>query len=160
LRPDELGARHDVICGNPAYKSILSPAMITYAARTVRGKSTSARTPALGATVPRHTGLRTWHQRARQRIPGILYLAQRKCWRSATGDPQTLAAPVAGIAGNAFCTPSEKCEISTNDADAAGARGSSLAHRWLESMWIAICPAAYLELLKKVIDIPFNRLVS
>ncbi len=120
--------------------------MIAYAlgARTVRGNSTSSRTPPLGAALPRHTGLRTRHQRARQRIPGILHLAQRKCWRSAAGDPQTLTAPVEGIAGNAFCTRSKKCQVSTNDTYAAGARDSNHACRWLESMWVTICPSAYL----------------
>jgi hypothetical protein len=153
---------HHVICGNPACRNILSPAMIAYAlgARIVRGNSTSSRTPALGATLPRHTGLCTWHQRARQRIPGILHLAQRKCRRSAAGDPQTLAAPVAGIARNAFCTRSKKCEVSTNDTYAEGARYSRHPYRWLESVWITICPAAYLEPAKKGIDISFNRLVS
>ncbi len=132
--------------------------MIAYAlgARTVRSNSTSSRTPPLGAILPRHTGLRTRRQRARQRIPGILYLAQRKCRRSAACDAQTLAAPVADIAGNAFCSHSKKCEASTNDAYAEGARGSSLADRWLESVWITICPATYLEQAKKGIDIPFN----
>ena len=132
--------------------------MIAYAlgARTVRSNSTSSRTPPLGAILPRHTGLRTRRQRARQRIPGILYLAQRKCRRSATGDTQTLAPLVAGIPGDTFCTPSKTCEVSTNDAYAEGARGSSLADRWLESVWITICPATYLEQAKKGIDIPFN----
>jgi len=90
---------HGVMCGNPACRTIFSPAMIAYAlgARTVRDNSTNSRTPPLGAALPRHPGLRTRHQWARQRIPGILHLAQRKCWRSAAGDPQTLAAPVAGI---------------------------------------------------------------
>jgi hypothetical protein len=136
---------HGVMCGNPACRTILSPAMIAYAlgARTVRDNSTNSRTPPLGTALPRHPGLRTRHQRARQRIPGILHLAQRKCWRSAAGDPQTLAAPVADIAGNAFCSHSKKCEASTNDAQAEGARSSSLAHRWLESMRIAICPTAH-----------------
>ena len=135
-----------VICGNPACRTILSPAMIAYAlgARTVRGNSTGSRTPPLGAALPRHPGLRTRRQRARQRIPGILHLAQRKCWRSAAGDPQTIAAPVAGIARNAFCTRSKKHEVSTNDTYAAGARDSNHADRWLESMWITICPATYL----------------
>ena len=153
---------HGVICGNPACRTILSPAMIVYAlgARTVRGNSTSSRTPPLGAALPRHTGLRTRHQRARQRIPGILHPAQRKCWRSAAGDPQTLAAPVANIAGNAFCTGSKKCEVSTNDTYAEGARDSRHPYRWLESVWITICPAAYLEPAKKGIDISLNRPVS
>jgi hypothetical protein len=127
-------------------QTILSPAMIAYAlgARTVRGNSTSSRTPPLGAALPRHTSLCTWHQRARQRIPGILHLAQRKCWRSALGDPQTLAAPVAGIAGNAFCSHSKKCEVSKNDTYAAGAGDSNYADRWLASVWFAICPTSQL----------------
>ena len=83
-------------------------------------------------------------------------LLKRKCRRSAACDAQTLAAPVADIAGNAFCSHSKKCEASTNDAYAEGARGSSLADRWLESVWITICPATYLEQAKKGIDIPFN----
>ncbi len=130
---------------------ILSPAMIAYAlgARTVRGNSTSARTPPLGAALPCHTGLRTRRQRARQRIPRVLHLAQRKCGRSAAGDPQTFAAPVASIARNAFCAYSKKCEGSTNDTYAAGARNSNHADRWLESVRITICPTAYLELPKK-----------
>jgi len=137
---------HGVICGNPACRTMLSPAMIAYAlgARTVRGNSTSSRTPPLGAALPRHSGLRTRQQRARQRIPGILHLAKRKCWRSAAGDPQTLAAPVANIAGNAFCTRSKKCEVSKNDTRAAGAGGSNYADRWLESVWITIRPASHL----------------
>ena len=135
-----------VICGNPACRTILSPAMIAYAlgARTVRGNSTGSRTPPLGAALPRHPGLRTRRQRARQRIPGVLHLAQRECWRSAAGDPQTFAAPVAGVTRNAFCTRSKKHEVSTNDTYAAGARGSSLAHRWFESMWVTVCPSPYL----------------
>src|SRR5205809_244499 len=114
--------------------------MIAYAleARTFRGNSTGSGTPPLGAALSCRSGLRPWHQRARQRIPGILHLAQRKCWRSAAGDPQTLAAPVAGIAGNAFRTHSEKCEISTNDTYAAGACNSNHADRWLESVRITI----------------------
>jgi len=157
-----LPPNHGVMCGNPVCRTILSPAMIAYAlgARTVRGNSTSSRTPPLGAALPRHTGLRTRHQRARQRIPGILHPAQRKCWRSAAGDPQTLAAPVANIAGNAFCTGSKKCEVSTNDTYAEGARDSRHPYRWLESVWITICPAAYLEPAKKGIDISLNRPVS
>jgi hypothetical protein len=125
--------------------------MIAYAlgARIVRGNSTSSRTPPLGAALPRHTGLRTRRQRSRQRIPGILHLAQRRCRRSAASDPQTLAAPGAGIAGNAFCSHSKKCEVSTNDTYAEGARDSRHAYRWLESVWITICPAAYLEPPKK-----------
>ena len=135
-----------VICGNPACRTILSPAMIAYAlgASTVRGNSTGSRTPPLGAALPRHPGLRTRRQRARQRIPGILHLAQRKCRRSAAGDPQTIAAPVANIAGNAFCTRSKKHEVSTNDTYAAGARDSNHPDRWLESMWITVCPSPYL----------------
>ena len=135
-----------VICGNPACRTILSPAMIAYAlgASTVRVNSTGSRTPPLGAALPRHPGLRTRRQRARQRIPGILHLAQRKCWRSAAGDPQTFAAPVAGIARNAFCTRSKKHEVSTNDTYAAGARDSNHADRWLESMWITVCSSPYL----------------
>src|SRR5438105_8980785 len=86
----------------------------------------------------------TWHQRARQRIPGILHLAQRKCWRSTAGNPQTLAAPVAGIAGNAVYTRSKKCEVSKNDTDAAGARDSNHADRWVESVWITVCSSPYL----------------
>ena len=137
---------HGVMCGNPARRTILSPAMIAYAlgARTVRDNSTNSRTPPLGTALPRHPGLRTRRQWARQRIPGILHLAQRKCWRSAIGHPQTLAAPVAGIARNAFCTHSKKCEISTNNADAACACASNHAGRWLESVWITIRPTAYL----------------
>ncbi len=138
--------KHHVICGNPVCRTILSPAMIAYAlgARTVRGNSTGSRTPPLGAALPRHPGLRTRRQRARQRIPGVLHFAQRKCWRGAAGDPQTLAAPVAGVARNAFCTHSKKYEVSTNDTHAAGARDSNHADRWLESMWITVCPSPYL----------------
>ena len=137
---------HGVMCGNPVCRTILSPAMIAYAlgARTVRDNSTNSRTPPLGTAFPRHPGLRTRHQRARQRIPGILHLAQRKCRRSAAGDPQTIAAPVANIAGNAFCTRSKKHEVSTNDTYAAGARDSNHPYRWLESVWFAICPSPYL----------------
>ena len=104
---------HGVMCGNPVCRTILSPAMIANAlgARTVRNNSTNSRTPPLGTAFPRHPGLRTRHQRARQRIPGILYLAQRKCWRSAAGDPQTLAAPVADIAGNASCSHSRNVKL-------------------------------------------------
>ena len=47
-------------------------------------------------------------------------------------------------ARNAFCTRSKKYEVSTNDTHAAGARDSNHADRWLESMWITICPATYL----------------
>ena len=137
---------HGVMCGNPVCRTILSPAMIAYAlgARTVRDNSTNSRTPPLGTAFPRHPGLRTRHQRARQRIPGILYLAQRKCWRSAAGDPQTLAAPVAGIAGNAVYTRSKKCEVSKNDTNAARAGGSNHADRWVESVWSTVCSSPYL----------------
>ena len=134
------------MCGNPACRTMFSPAMIAYAlgARAVRDNSTNSRTPPLGTAFPRHPGFRTRHQRARQRIPGILYPAQRKCWRSAAGDPQTLTAPVEGIARNAFCTRSKKYEVSTNDTHAAGARDSNHADRWLESMWITVCSSPYL----------------
>jgi hypothetical protein len=128
--------------------------------RALRVNSISSGTPTLGAALPRRPGLCARHQRARQRIPGILHLAQRKCWRSAAGNPQTLAAPLAGIAGNAFCPHSKKCEVSKNDTHAAGAGGSNHADRWLESVWFAICTAAYLELAEKRIDVSLNRLVS
>src|SRR5438132_9287892 len=60
------------------------------------------------------------------------------------GNPQTLAAPVAGIAGNAVYTRSKKCEVSKNDTNAARAGGSNHADRWVESVWSTVCSSPYL----------------
>jgi len=139
---------HGVMCGNPARRTILSPAMIAYAlgARTVRDNSTNSRTPPLGTALPRHPGLRTRHQWARQRIPGILHLAQRKCWRSAAirrplrrRSRVSLEMPSAPILRNV------KLRQTMRRLRARVVR----AHRWLESMRIAICPTAHLELAEK-----------
>ena|SRR5437870_5831567 len=68
----------------------------------------------------------------------------------------TLLNESAGGALLAMRKPLRRRSRISNDAYAEGAHGSSLADRWLESVWITICPATYLEQAKKGIDIPFN----
>src|SRR5712664_2373220 len=43
---------------------------------------------------------------------------------------------------------SKECEVATSGANTAGARDSHHACGGLESMWVAICPSAYLESAK------------
>src|SRR5713101_9205717 len=69
------------------------------------------------------------------------------------------AAVVTGIARNTFFTDSKECEVATSGANAAGARDSHHVCGGLESMWVAICPSAYLESAKTRTGIFFDCLI-
>ena len=139
-------ANTDVICGNPSSGITLALIMMAYApeVRVLCGCQTESGTTPLGATSPGHTGLRTWRQRARQRISGIQHLAQRKRRRGAACHTQTFAALVAGIPGNTFCNPYKECYPAAGSAKTAGARASNHVCRRLEPLRVTIPPPACL----------------
>lgn len=96
----------------------------------------------MGTDFSCHSGVCTRDQRARERVLGILYPAQRERWRSTPCDTTFFAVAVASITGNPASTGGETDQLPTQDTLSESTRRSYHVLQRLEFMRIAICPAA------------------